>query len=113
MKSKKIQALLAVLLVFALALPALGEYETLRQDAETEDYEDHPWGGDSYDPEDPPTMRAMPSNGSITAYYLIELVMIFVFPGMDPGTLDDNDLERGVLPQDFGGNNNRHNQKGQ
>jgi hypothetical protein len=113
MKSKKIQAFLAVLLVFVLALPALGEYETLRQDAETEDYEDHPWGGDSYDPEDPPTSRMVPSTGSRTTYYLIELVMIFVFPGMDPGILGDNDSSRGVLPQDFGENNNRHNQKGQ
>lgn len=114
MYSKKLLTMvLAIIFIIAFTSTAFGEFQTLRQDREMDETEDHPWGGESPDPGGDDAMKATTYFYG-TPLYFVDLIRVVVFydfsNSTNPGTQFD---DSGMLPDDMGNTSNGNHQKGQ
>lgn len=81
MKPSKHLFILVAMMIFFLVATANGFYETVRQDREIPEYDDHPWGGESDRPGSIDVLKTQTFDYSRMHLFFIGNIQVIYVPG--------------------------------
>lgn len=116
MKPSKHLVILVAMMIFFLVATANGFYETVKQDREIPEYDDHPWGGESDRPGSIDVLKTTTFDYSrMHLFFIGNIQVIYVPTYQGPSGVSQEDSVN-LLPGTMNVGNNRtfnDNQKGQ